>query len=82
MRPADLHLDLRGSGQGFVITHNGRPVSRTYRGRHLAYAAMAGVERQMLKPHLRTRPCLCCQTPITSEGPHHRLCDPCRSGGA
>ncbi|KQI67978.1 hypothetical protein AN189_12935 [Loktanella sp. 3ANDIMAR09] len=26
----------------------------------------------------RERPCMCCQTIIKSEGPHHRLCDVCR----
>lgn len=26
----------------------------------------------------RHRPCLCCTTPILSDGPHHRLCDGCR----
>ena len=26
----------------------------------------------------RRRPCLCCGAPFRSEGPHNRLCDPCR----
>lgn len=38
-------------------------------------------------PKARIRPCLSCQTPFYSEGPHHRICDKCkdteswRSGG-
>lgn len=31
---------------------------------------------------LPTRPCLCCRRPFGSEGPHNRLCDPCREKGA
>lgn len=27
-----------------------------------------------------SRPCLRCRAPMRSTGPHHRLCDPCRSG--
>ena len=27
---------------------------------------------------LRRIPCLCCQTVFSSEGPHNRMCDPCR----
>lgn len=29
----------------------------------------------------RLRPCMCCKAEFPSEGPHNRLCDPCRSQG-
>ncbi|WP_300439310.1 hypothetical protein [uncultured Mameliella sp.] len=28
----------------------------------------------------RLRPCLCCGAAFISEGPHNRMCNPCRSG--
>jgi hypothetical protein len=31
------------------------------------------------KPPLRQRPCLRCEKPFASEGPHHRLCNACRT---
>ena len=30
----------------------------------------------------RLRPCLCCQTTFFSEGPHHRICDSCKSASS
>ena len=52
--------------------------------RGLAAAACAGA-RPAPRPgaprraaRARRRPCLCCGAPFRSEGPHNRLCDPCR----
>lgn len=29
----------------------------------------------------RLRPCMCCAREFSSDGPHNRLCDPCRKRG-
>ena len=44
----------------------------------------AGVKRAVLftetpKSCSRTRPCLCCGKSFTSDGPHNRLCNTCRT---
>ncbi len=79
MRIADIQLDLQGSGQSWVIVHDGRAVSRHYRCHHVATARMAGLERQLAAPSFRRRACLSCGTAFTSEGAHHRMCDRCRA---
>jgi len=30
----------------------------------------------------KQRPCMCCQALFLSDGPHNRLCDPCRKRGS
>lgn len=77
MRAADIQLDLVGSGRDWAVLHDGRVV-QTYRCPHVAWAGMAGIERQILAPFRRRRACLCCGTAFESEGAHHRLCDRCR----
>lgn len=42
----------------------------------------ANIEERRLRAESATvRPCLRCQSPFPSEGPHNRLCDPCRRVG-
>ncbi|HMO70116.1 MAG TPA: hypothetical protein PKC84_00445 [Paracoccaceae bacterium] len=80
MRIADVQLDLRGSGRGWVITWQGGPVSRAYSDHDSAIAGMRRVERR-LATAVRPRACLCCGIGFESEGPHHRLCGRCRREG-
>lgn len=40
--------------------------------------AASMVDRHMKAAKAKVRPCLCCQRDFRSEGPHNRLCKPCR----
>lgn len=41
-------------------------------------AASERLDQGKEKPRTAMRPCLCCKTPFPSEGPHNRLCTPCK----
>ena len=71
----DLHLEVRGSGRSWDVLLDGK-VLRNYTDEHVAIADCFAIERRLTPKILR--PCLCCGTPIRSEGPHHRLCKTCR----
>ena len=71
-------IEVIGSGMGWALVQAGK-VLRTYRDHHTAEACALGLERKQRRASAKRRPCLCCATPIASEGPHHRLCGPCRA---
>ncbi|MGI3163105.1 hypothetical protein [Pseudooceanicola sp. 200-1SW] len=71
----DLQLDVRGCGQSWAVFAGERRVSRYFtRDHHAAGAATRLAERA----RLRERACLCCGSAFMSQGPHNRLCAPCR----
>lgn len=37
-----------------------------------------GAKAKPVKPAKVCRQCLCCQKTFLSDGPHHRMCNPCR----
>jgi hypothetical protein len=41
-------------------------------------AALVRERQREKKQATRQRNCLCCGHPFTSEGKHHRICDPCK----
>lgn len=41
--------------------------------------AQTAAEESRMAARGRTRPCMRCAVPFASEGPHNRMCDPCRS---
>lgn len=71
-------LEVRGSGEAFAVVQDGRVVSRTYRIPERAWAAADRLERAARR---RIRACLCCDKAFMSDGPHNRLCGPCRQLG-
>jgi hypothetical protein len=42
------------------------------------YNACRGYTRPVKDNQTAPRPCLCCEIPFASEGPHNRLCQNCR----
>lgn len=71
--------DVLGSGRGFYVVKNGRPLGPI---RSSMLQAWAVVERLEQTARIRQRRCLCCNTQFASEGPHNRLCDRCRQQGS
>jgi hypothetical protein len=69
-------FDVRGSGDAFAVVLDGRPIGRVYWKEERAWAA---ADRYAKAARSRIRRCLCCTKAFVSEGPHNRLCDPCRA---
>ena len=74
---ADGDLTVGRFGLGWAVHRGGTRVSKVYSSRLDAEARM---DRIALNDRKRVRPCLCCSRLFTSEGPHNRLCDTCRTG--
>lgn len=75
------YYDVVGSGQSWIIADSdGRSVNgRFYRCQHIATARAHHLENEArLIPLRRQRHCLHCGVSFTSEGPHNRMCNPCR----
>jgi hypothetical protein len=79
--PAAFGLDVVGCGAGYMVVHCGRTVSGLYGSRDSALHRMHNIARRLAAAARPQRPCLCCGTTFASEGPHNRLCDPCRGLG-
>lgn len=72
----DFGMEIRGINHNWAIYHNGRKIRESTGGLSSAEALAHNLERQM-RPKVK-RPCLNCRTAFQSEGPHNRMCDPCR----
>lgn len=71
-------FDVKGSGRGFYVLCDGRPVGPTHCRKDQAESLAARLSRaQKSRPRL----CLACDRPFISEGPHNRLCTSCRRLG-
>lgn len=68
-------FDVIGSGEGWQVRKNGRPVGNVYKTEERAFALINRLTRD---EKLSERPCITCRTVFKSEGPHHRMCRPCR----
>lgn len=68
-------FDIRGSGQSFAVFQVDTRVSRFYYSKERAEAAG---DRLAKKKRQTSRPCISCTDSFASEGPHNRMCDPCR----
>lgn len=67
-----------GNGR-WAVFRDGRKISGE-QGRDIIEEQVARLARQAGE---RVRPCITCQRPFRSEGPHNRMCDRCRRlGGA
>jgi hypothetical protein len=72
-------LDIRGSGSGWAIYDGPLRISRIYANGCVAITGLRGIERRRRLAAARPRACLCCGTTFPSEGPHNRLCQPCKA---
>lgn len=73
---------IRGSGSSlFIDAGDGKPLGgKHYRCYHIAVTRAHSLENEArIAPRKKVRPCLTCGATITSTGPHHRRCDPCRA---
>jgi hypothetical protein len=64
------------SREGWQACLNGQPLGRAYASEERAWAQ---IDRHKRKETLTQRPCLTCSKPFASEGPHNRMCSPCRN---
>jgi hypothetical protein len=79
MRPHQF--DIRGSGTSWIILQGKARVGGTYRGHHLAVAAVPGIERRAAQAGAVTRPCLSCGAEFRSLHKGHRRCRSCKRDG-
>lgn len=68
-------LRIERWGTGYAVMGDNTRLTGVIRLHALAQHRLDQIERQR---KLRQRPCLCCGQTFASEGPHNRLCDPCR----
>lgn len=73
---ADPTFTVEHWGRGWAVFRDGARVTGI-----IAHWHHAMFRRDELARAARTvtRACLCCGTSFASEGPHNRLCDPCRT---
>ena len=65
------------AGRRAELRHGQRVLRVVWNNGYAEYYAR--LEERKLRTAAGTRrPCLCCSTPIISEGPQHRLCPTCR----
>ncbi|KHQ50315.1 hypothetical protein [Mameliella alba] len=69
-----LAVDHLGNGW-YVVDASGDPVTGRYSFRAEAEIRLDKIRRRAAS---KVRPCLSCGTRFASEGPHNRLCTPCR----
>ena len=71
----------RDNGNGYsyaVLDASGRRVG----GLHgTSESALARAEALQRRSKRKLRSCLTCEAEFLSEGPHNRMCDPCRKAG-
>jgi len=76
--PSALDVEIvRLPGRRVELRHDGRTI-RTVRDNGYAEYYANLEEARLRRARATSRPCLRCATEFPSEGPHHRLCDPCR----
>lgn len=68
----------RVDGWHVVLDGNGKTVSAPRTTRAQAVDLVEELTRRALR---KTRACMCCGVSFVSEGPHNRLCNPCRGQG-
>lgn len=69
-------LEIRGVNNNWAVFHNGRKVREITGGISTVEATAHNLERR-LRPKVE-RACIRCRDRFMSEGPHHRMCGPCR----
>lgn len=69
------HLDVRGSGKSWAVFDGDQRVSQHFTCHYTAIGAATRLEKEGRQAQ---RACLCCGSQFISEGPHNRLCTPCR----
>ncbi len=72
-------FDVIPSREGWQARKNGQPVGRAYASEERAWAQ---VDRLKVQDNLTERSCMTCRKNFGSEGPHNRMCDPCRRTAA
>lgn len=81
MTSSAVLYQVRGSGQGWIITDaSGQRVNdKVYHCRHIADTRAHNLENTARFAAInRIRSCLCCGVSFKSQGPHNRMCNPCR----
>jgi hypothetical protein len=71
-----MTIDIRGSGESYIVTVNGVPVGKPTNSYEKA-CIRANVEERRSREF--TRPCMCCRRPFVAQGRFNRLCDPCKA---
>lgn len=65
-----------------IIGPDGRMRAERYGNRDSAETRCTALEKALKDGGRKKRPCITCGTEILSEGPHHRMCTPCRSNAS
>tara|TARA_R100000789_G_scaffold64101_1_gene60698 strand:- start:791 stop:1054 length:264 start_codon:yes stop_codon:yes gene_type:complete len=73
--PAET-FQVKPTREGWQALKNGHPLGRPFASEKWAWAQ---IDRHKRKEVLTERPCLTCSKPFASEGPHNRMCTPCRN---
>ncbi len=72
-------FEVTGTSDHYFITQDGKTFAGPYSKREFAEAALDRARRGALA---RERKCMTCRTSFLSEGPHNRMCGPCRNRSA
>ena len=70
------HYTVTGKDGRYFVRRDGNFAFGPFPTKELADATRA---RIVAKNRSRTRACISCGDPFVSEGPHNRMCDPCRT---
>lgn len=76
-QPAETTPELRivFDGRAYLL----RQGDETLYGPATRELALEALERRQRAARRKNRTCLTCQSPFLSEGPHNRMCTPCRA---
>ena len=78
-KPGEFEVDFEHGRGWFVIDPKGERSERSFANRNAALSAKGYAAAQAARlSKCRERACLTCGTKFMSEGPHNRMCGPCR----
>lgn len=78
-KPGEFEVAYTAGKGWFVIRPDGTTSERTFANRNAALSAKGAAAAQAARlSKCRERACLTCGTNFMSEGPHNRMCGPCR----
>ncbi|WP_425072550.1 hypothetical protein [Sagittula sp. S175] len=76
---AEGYSVLHTSGGYAIVDPDGRVGKARYGNRAGAETRCENLTQALKDGKKKRRPCITCGTKILSDGPHHRMCNPCRT---
>lgn len=74
------HYAVTGRSCDYWVERDGVRVRGPYKGVDAAMIAMDAQQAKERALSRKERKCMTCTAPFMSDGPHHRMCGPCRAG--